>query len=98
MTEAAHRGDKAIQEVIEQCAEYLGFGLAAVVTTVCPDMIVIGGGVSLIGDMLFDKVRETISQRVKMFPTDQIELFPSQLGDDAGVLGGLASAAFGTEA
>lgn len=98
MTEAAKRGDVAIREVIEQSAEYLGFGLSAVITTISPDMIVIGGGVSLIGDMLFDKVRETITQRVKMFPTDQIQLFPSQLGDDAGVLGGLASAAFGTEA
>lgn len=98
MTEAARRGDTAIREVIEQCGEYLGFGLAAVVTSICPDMIVIGGGVSLIGPMLFDQVRQTLAQRVKMFPTDEIELLPSQLGDDAGVLGGLASAAFGTEA
>lgn len=98
MTEAARRGDIAIQEVIEQSAEYLGFGLASVVTTICPDMIVIGGGVSLIGDMLFDRIRSTLAQRVKMFPTEQIELLPSQLGDDAGVLGGLACAAFGTEA
>ena len=45
-----------------------------------------------IGDLLFDAVRETVRRRVGMFPTDGIEIKPSLLGEEAGVLGGIALA------
>lgn len=98
ITEAAAAGDTSIREVIATSAEYLGLAMANLVTALHPDMIVIGGGVSLIGDMLFEPLRATVRDRVRMFGTDDIEIVPSRLGDDAGILGGLASAAFGTEA
>jgi glucokinase len=60
-----------------------------------PDLIVLGGGVAQIGDLLFDTVRQTLRERVRMFPTDTIEVKPSELGEAAGTLGGIALASKG---
>jgi glucokinase len=92
MAEAAHAGDKHVEEAIVRAAQYLGIGVANVVVTLHPDLIVLGGGVAQIGDLLFDTVRQTIRQRVNMFPADSIRVLPSQLGDNAGTLGGIALA------
>ena len=98
MTEAARLGDDAIADAIAQAGEAIGLAMSSLVLAVHPEMIVIGGGVSLIGDLLFDAVNETLRQRVQVFPVDDIEVVPSQLAEDAGLLGGLASAAFGLRA
>jgi len=92
MAEAARAGDEAVREAIVRAAEYLGIGIVNVVVTLHPDLIVLGGGVALIGELLFDTVRRTIRERVHMFPTDGIEVKPSQLGENAGTLGGIALA------
>jgi len=92
IAEAARAGDATVEEAIVRAAEYLGIGIVNVVVTLHPDLIVLGGGVTLIGDLLFDTVRRTIGERVHMFPTDGIEVKPSQLGVHAGTLGGIALA------
>ena len=56
-------------------------------------MIVLGGGVAGLGDLLFDTVRQVVKERVGMFPTDDIRIEPSLLGNQAGPLGGVALAA-----
>jgi enolase len=48
--------------------------------------------VALIGDLLFDTARQTIRERIGMFPTNGVEVKPSQLGESAGTLGGIALA------
>ena len=98
MTEAARAGDESVAEAINQAGEAIGLAMSSIVLAVHPEMIVIGGGVSLIGDLLFDGVRETLQKRVKVFPVDDIDVLPSKLMEDAGLLGGLASAAFGLRA
>lgn len=95
MAEAAAAGDETIRDAIVRAAEYLGIGIVNVVVTLHPDLIVLGGGVSLIGDLLFSTVRRTIRERVHMFPTESIEVKPSELGEHAGALGGIALAMTG---
>lgn len=92
MTAAAQAGDEYVRDAILRAARYLGIGVANTVVVLHPDLIVIGGGVAQIGDLLFDAVRETVRRRVGMFPTDGIEIKPSLLGEEAGVLGGIALA------
>ena len=56
------------------------------------DLVVIGGGVAQIGDLLFETVRQTLAERVHILPADSIAVKPSMLGDQAGALGGIALA------
>jgi glucokinase len=92
MAEAAYAGDEQVREAIIRAAEYLGIGIVNVVVTLHPDLIVLGGGVALIGDLLFDTVRKTIRERIGMFPTNGVEVKPSLLEESAGTLGGIALA------
>jgi glucokinase len=92
MAAAAEDGDAAVRAVIVQHAEYLGIGVANLVMTLDPDMVVLGGGVALMGALLFDTVRATVKQRVLMVPTERLRIEPSLVGDRAGMLGGIALA------
>jgi len=92
MAAAAEAGDTRVREAIVRAAGYLGIGVANVVTILHPDLVVLGGGVAAIGPLLFGTVRQTVRERVGMFPTDDIEIKPSLLGERAGALGGIALA------
>ena len=93
MAAAAEAGEESVREVLIDAARYLGIGVANVITTIHPDLVVIGGGMAKLGDeLLFDPVRETVRERVRMFPPDDIRIEPSQLEDKAGTWGGLALA------
>ena len=92
MALAAAAGDDAVREALIRAAEYIGIGVANVVTALHPDLVVFGGGVAEIGPLLFDTVRETVRRRVGMFPTDDLRIEKSLLGDKAGALGGIALA------
>jgi len=93
MMAAAEGGDWAVHQTLVRCAQYIGIGVANVVTILHPALIVLGGGVSEMGPLLLDTVRETVHNRVRMFPVDDVQIDRSLLGDKAGLLGGIALAA-----
>jgi glucokinase len=92
---AAADGDKAVCDAIARAANYLGIGVANVVTILHPDLVVLGGGVAEMGEILLQRVRDTIRTRVRMFPTDDVRVERSMLGDKAGLLGAVALAVDG---
>lgn len=92
MLQAALEGDAPVRDAIERAAYYLGLGISQVAHTLHPDLVVIGGGVANIGDILFNKVRATLDEQINMFPPESVALKPSLLGDRAGMLGGIALA------
>ena len=84
---AAAEHDSAIAEALERAARYIGLAAANVVTILHPDLIVLGGGVAEIGERLIGPIRNEIQVRVGMFPTDDVRVERSLLGDQAGVIG-----------
>jgi glucokinase len=93
MGAAARAGDRAVGEAITQAATWLGIGIANMVTAVAPDLVVLGGSVAALDDLLLAPIWETVKQRVRMFPVDNLCIERSLLGDKAGLLGGIALAA-----
>ena len=92
LTQAALKGDEYAERAIKKAAGYLGIGVANMVAALHPDLVVIGGGVANIGDLLFETVRSTVLERVGMFPPDDVLIKPSSLGENAGALGAVALA------
>jgi glucokinase len=92
MAAAAHAGEATVLAAIQRAAEWLGIGAANLVVTLHPDLIVIGGGVSEMGDLLLVPLREVIRRRVRMLPVDGVRVERSILGDRAGLMGGIALA------
>jgi glucokinase len=93
MGAAARAGDLAVGDVIARTATWLGIGIANLVTALHPDVVVLGGSVAALDDLLIEPIRETVNTRVRMFPVQDLRIEQSLLGDKAGLLGGIALAA-----
>ena len=81
-----------IHEVLVEAAKAVGIAAANVVVVLHPDLIVLGGGVAEMGELLTSTARDVIVDRVGMFPLDQVRVAKSQLGEQAGLVGAIALA------
>ena len=95
--QAAREGDAMVRRAIERMGTWIGIAAANIVSALHPGLIVLGGGVAQLGELLIEPVKRTMHERVGMFPTDDVQVLTSQLGDRAGLLGGIALAARGAE-
>jgi glucokinase-like ROK family protein len=86
---AAREGDPVAIEVIRESGQYIGDVLAGLVNFFNPDMIVIGGGVSNIGDLLLSSIRQTVLRRSTPLATRDLLIVFSEIGSDAGVVGAI---------
>ncbi|MFC2072759.1 ROK family protein [Chloroflexota bacterium] len=90
--EAAQAGDKLASELIARTACYLGVGLANLINIFNPEVIVIGGGLSNIGDMLLKPAFKEAGRRAFKQPYQAVRFASAELGRDSGVLGAAAYA------
>ncbi len=93
MAEAVRQGDEAVRDAISRAAGFIGTGIANAITITGIERVVLVGGLTGLGDLLLDHVRQTVRAHVRMFPSDGIVISFSQLGDNTAVLGGIALAA-----
>jgi glucokinase len=84
---AARNGDSLALEIITKAATYLGIGLVNLVNIFNPEMIIIGGGMSKMGDLLLAPARQVVQERAFQLSAQAVRIVPAQLGDEAGVLG-----------
>jgi len=87
VAEAARRGDALALSVIDEAARYLGIGLANLVNIINPQMIIIGGGVSKMGAMLFRPARKSMKEHAFKLPARTVRVVRPRLGLDAGLFG-----------
>lgn len=88
----AEKGDEVAKDIVENALTYLGIGVANAVATFDPEMVIIGGGVTQVGDILFNKVREVVNKRCFKNMAESCEIAPAGLGTDAGVVGAVGLA------
>ncbi|MDP2830720.1 MAG: ROK family protein [Candidatus Omnitrophota bacterium] len=70
-----------------QVAKKLGLALSGIVNLLNLDLIVIGGGVSSAGGVLFENIRRTILLRAMRVQAKRVRVVKAKLGIDAGVVG-----------
>jgi glucokinase len=83
----AREGDARARDGLAQAGRYLGIGIANLVVVVTPDVVVIGGGVSAAGDLLFEPIRAELRRRVHITDLDRVRLVAAELGTWAGAIG-----------
>ena len=88
----AKDGDPLASEIWGETVKYLGIGVAAVITILAPERVVVGGGVTKAGDFLFEPLRREVRERVKLVPVESVPVLPAALGRDVGILGAAAVA------
>jgi glucokinase len=84
---AAEGGDDIAKGIYEQAGFYIGIAAANICVAIGPRRVVIGGGVAQAGDLLLEPIRRSMREHIFVMPVDQVEIVPSQLGNNAGMIG-----------
>jgi glucokinase len=84
---AARAGDPRALEGMARVGRALGIGISNVIVVLNPERVVIGGGISAAGDLLFDPIRREIADRVHVTAYDHIRIVAAELGPIAGAIG-----------
>jgi len=92
VTEAAKEGDEFALEIWRETAEYLGIAIANLINVYNPEMIIIGGGVAQAGNFLFEPLKRVVKERALPRAVKVVKIVPSQLKDDASLIGAAALA------
>src|SRR5437016_9900744 len=88
LRKAIKRGDKFVEHVIEEAAEYTGIAVANLINLFNPEVVVIGGGLmEQLEDEMLAIIIETAMDYAMPGTTKGIEVMATQLGDDAGITG-----------
>jgi len=91
---AAAEGNTFCRELLADATEALGWALGQAITLINPARIVIGGGVSLIGeDLFFAPLRRTCHAATFHSFADVADIVPASLGEEVVVHGAIALAA-----
>jgi glucokinase len=89
---AAEKGDSLANQLILKTAYYFGVGLANLINLFNPEMIVIGGGLSNMGDRLLKPAYEVAEKRAFNPAYRLVRFVRAALGRNSGVLGAAAHA------
>lgn len=94
VVEAAGEGNEMARAALDRACQAFGWAVAQVITVAAPDLVVVGGGVSLAGEMLFfEPVRRYVSRYVFPPLAGSYEIVPAALGEQVVVYGALVLAA-----
>lgn len=90
VAQAAAKGDKLARAIYAQAAFYLGLSVTNVIQIVNPEMIVIGGGVSFAGPILFQPLIKTVRAHAWPRPYHSCKIVPAKLKEKVGDLGAIS--------
>jgi glucokinase len=85
--QAAEEDDPIAKNILETSGTYLGIGIANVITILSPNCVVIGGGVSHLGEWILQPIVDEVRRRCFTAPIDKIKVQLAQLGPNAGMIG-----------
>jgi len=84
---AARAGDKAARRTLDEVGTNLGLGVASIVALLNPEVVVLGGGLAGIGNLLLSPLRKAVRQWGQPLSRKQVRIVRSRLGEEAGILG-----------
>lgn len=86
---AAEQGDEVAVGILKETCQTLAIGMSNVVALLHPERIVLGGGVSLMGPLFWDTLRNEFHRRVLPAFATGVELAPAKLKENVVVIGAL---------
>lgn len=89
LKKAIKKGDKLVEQFIEESAEYVGIGVANLMNLINPEVIVLGGGImDALEDEMLSIIVETARDYAMPGTSKGVEIIATKIGDDAGICGG----------
>jgi glucokinase len=92
----AAAGDPIARQVFDDAMRAVGTGVVNCVNVFNPDVVVLGGGITNVGERLFSPVRAMVARYALPRPRASVQVVSAQLGSDVGLLGaaGVAAATY----
>ena len=91
LAESLKAGDKAVERIVKDAAEWLGVGISIAVSLIAPDVVVLGGGlVEAMPELLRSEVEEAARSHTMRSMRNSFEVVEAELGDDATATGAAA--------
>ena len=81
------KNDPGAKRALDHLTHGIGTFLANVVTLLDPQIIVVGGGVSQLGELIFKPVREKVASLAFSIGAENVKIVQASLGTDSGALG-----------
>jgi predicted NBD/HSP70 family sugar kinase len=74
----------------DEVATYLAVGIANTAVLLCPEVVVIGGGMTVRGEAIFGPLRQKVAELIHLVPLPKI--LAAGLGQDSGIIGAIVLA------
>ncbi|MBN1152389.1 MAG: ROK family protein, partial [Dehalococcoidia bacterium] len=87
---AARQGDALAMEMIASTAFYIGVGLGNLINIFNPSIVIVGGGVTKIGEAILGPAARVARERAYVTAAGDVEIRTAMLGDDSPLLGAAA--------
>lgn len=87
VAEAARRGDLHAQEVLKRAGTFIGIAIAGLINLFNPSIIIIGGGVAQVGDILTNPIRQAVHERAMRASEQSVRITTGMLGRRALLIG-----------
>jgi glucokinase len=85
---AAQAGDALALDIVRTAGKMVGLGMVSLLHLFNPEILVFGGGVSLLGDLLFDPMRDAIQTYcIDSAYWRDLRIEPAALGENVSVIG-----------
>lgn len=85
--DAALAGDPLALRVTTEAAEHLGIALAGMLNLMNPALVILGGTLARLGELILKPLRETVERRTLVSSVAASEIRTSELGDKAVAVG-----------
>jgi glucokinase len=87
LVDEARAGNELALSDIAEIGRRLGAGIASFVNVFNPELVIIGGGFSKAGDLLFEPLRETLAVEGLAPARDLVRIVPAAFGTESGMIG-----------
>ncbi|RJQ32168.1 MAG: ROK family protein [Actinobacteria bacterium] len=92
VSQNAKQGDEIAINLLAELGELLGVGIANLINIFDPELVILNGGLSAIGDMLIEPARNKAYNRVLFKNRPLVPIIKGALAEDAGIIGAAALA------
>ena len=87
IAQAAKEEDKLALNIVAETGRYLGIGIANAINIFDPQMVILGGGIGQMGELLLPAVQETVKLRALQATARGVDIKFTQLGNEVAALG-----------
>jgi N-acetylglucosamine repressor len=88
--DAAKKGELIATEVLSKTGHYMGLGIANIIRSFDPEVIIIGGSVTQAWDIVYPEIMETVNNRGFFGKHQNTSILPTSLSDSPPLLGAAA--------